>query len=166
MAHMRELDYKPSTLNGSGQILLGLRHGLLALLLLNILCNVWPPQPWPEDPDKSKAVAASGEKTQAGAVDGLNTTGPPLGATDKLNEGFTTLFRSGSGEGDEKRKDKLSNAVETIKSVSPAKVKMRNFRFLSLSNLAMETDESGMARVDVFEITIANPPAGEVDPIP
>src|SRR5262245_16697193 len=85
MTHMQELNDKPSTLIGADQILLGARHGLLALLLLNTLYNVWPPQPWPDNPDKWK-----------------NT---------------------------------LSNAVETIKSVSHAKVKLRNSRFLSLSNL-------------------------------
>jgi hypothetical protein len=81
-------------------------------------------------------------------------------------EVFTTLFRRGSGEGEEKRKDKLSNAVETIQLVSHAKVKKRNSRFLSQSRLTIEIDESDMSRAGALEITTGNPPPREVDPIP
>jgi hypothetical protein len=77
---MQELNDKPLTLNGAGQILLGVYQWLPAPLLLNTLYNVWPPQPWPEDPDKWK--------------------------------------------------NKLSNAMETIKSVWRPKVKLQNSRFL------------------------------------
>lgn len=81
-------------------------------------------------------------------------------------EVFTTLFRRESGEGEEKRKDKLSDAVETIQLVSPAKVKKRDSRFLSQSKLTIEIDKLDMSRAGDLEITTGNPPPREVDPIP
>jgi uncharacterized membrane protein YeaQ/YmgE (transglycosylase-associated protein family) len=46
-------------------------------------------------------------------------------ATDKLSEVFSTLFKSGSGEGDEKRKDSLTPQTPssvTVESVDPPQV--------------------------------------------
>ena len=43
-------------------------------------------------------------------------------ATDKLNEVFNTLFRTAPGEGDEKRKDNLTNPIPSITDVEPKKI--------------------------------------------
>jgi hypothetical protein len=45
-------------------------------------------------------------------------------ATDKLNETFTTLFKTNPERGDGEREDKLSNRIAILKSISPQSIEV------------------------------------------
>lgn len=95
-------------------------------------------------------------------------------ATDKLSEVFTTLFRSGSGEGDEKREDPLKPTPSlTITSIDPLEVTARGGRlkitvtgtgfvegstvFLNDSPQVTAFESATSLRADVAAETIAEP---------
>lgn len=104
-------------------------------------------------------------------------------ATDKLNEVFTTFFKTASG-GDAQRKDKLVNAKASIKSIDPTQVKkgaknvqvvLTGTSFTSESvirvnnvprkpsavnlptSLTIDFTDAETANAGVFEISVSNP---------
>jgi hypothetical protein len=107
-------------------------------------------------------------------------------AADKLNEIFDTLFKTGPGEGDSKRKDDLTNPVPMIadlepKSVEPATQNLivkvmgtgfvkgaavrvngtnRETEFVDETQLTAKLLQADVKTAGELEITVFNPPPG------
>ena len=107
-------------------------------------------------------------------------------ATDKLNEIFNTLFKLEPDEGDDKRKDKLTNPVPSINDIEPKSIepkthnlivnvngtgfvkgsvvrvaqKNRDTEFIDNTKLRVTLLPEDVAEAGEFELTVFNPGPG------